>query len=276
MQRSKLLSLPVLIFSLALILAIIPGCGRSSKNGRDDQSGTGQIISIAVSPAEVTLAPGATQKFEASVSATGSISTDVTWSVITPNGGIIDQTGLYTAPSVPGEYYVKATSVADPSKSAQAKVIVAPVTSYAGTITIRNTGNNGELTINEEASLSVTIPAVPGELGKFRTTQVYVITASINDSSSALTFAGSISSTNLSVSITLTMKDTGYDLDIGNVWIPVWLDGFGDANAPVYGRNITNCPKPSNPSRLQGNITAPMNDYSFANQVITWDLEANF
>lgn len=47
----------------------------------------------------------------------------VTWSVVTSNGGTIGATsGLYTGPNVQGMFLVKATSIADPSKSATATV----------------------------------------------------------------------------------------------------------------------------------------------------------
>jgi hypothetical protein len=60
------------------------------------------------------------QQFSASV--TGTSNTGVTWSA--SGGGTISSTGLYTAGSSAGSYIVTATSVADSSKSAQAKVTV--------------------------------------------------------------------------------------------------------------------------------------------------------
>ena len=47
----------------------------------------------------------------------------VTWSVVTAGGGTIDATsGLYTGPNVQGMFLVKATSIADPTKSSTATV----------------------------------------------------------------------------------------------------------------------------------------------------------
>ncbi len=74
-------------------------------------------MSVAINPTSVTLKPGATQQFIASV--TGTDNTAVTW---TSTNGAISNTGLYTAPSASGTYTVKATSVADPTKSASATV----------------------------------------------------------------------------------------------------------------------------------------------------------
>lgn len=47
----------------------------------------------------------------------------VTWSMVTANGGTIDATsGLYTGPNVQGMFLVKATSIADSTKSSTATV----------------------------------------------------------------------------------------------------------------------------------------------------------
>lgn len=48
----------------------------------------------------------------------------VTWSVITLNGGNITSGGLYTGPSAQGMFLVKATSIADPTQSATATVMM--------------------------------------------------------------------------------------------------------------------------------------------------------
>jgi hypothetical protein len=64
---------------------------------------------------------------------TGFANTNVTWSVDEPQGGSIDQNGLYAAPNVPGTYHVRATSAADNTKFA---VAVVTVQSGSGTINI--------------------------------------------------------------------------------------------------------------------------------------------
>jgi hypothetical protein len=71
---------------------------------------------IAITPAMPHLQTGATVQFSASV--------PVTWSVVTPNGGTISATGLYSAPAVQGMFLIKGTSIADPTKSATATVTV--------------------------------------------------------------------------------------------------------------------------------------------------------
>jgi hypothetical protein len=76
-------------------------------------------VSVSVSPASATIMTGGTQQFTATV--TGSSDTAVTW---TATGGTISAAGLYTAPSSAGTFTVRATSVADTSKSASATITV--------------------------------------------------------------------------------------------------------------------------------------------------------
>ena len=76
----------------------------------------GQTTSgITITPANTTLQVNGTQQFSANI--------PVTWSVGL-NGGTITPGGLYTAPSYQGMFLVKATSMADPTKSATATVFV--------------------------------------------------------------------------------------------------------------------------------------------------------
>ena len=78
-----------------------------------------QTVQVSVSPTSVTLQPGMTQQFTATV--TGSSNTAVTW---TATGGTISSSGLYTAGQSTGSFAVTATSVADTSKSATAAVSI--------------------------------------------------------------------------------------------------------------------------------------------------------
>ncbi len=77
-------------------------------------------ISVTVSPISVTLQPGQTQQYSATV--TGSANTNVTWSA---TGGTISASGLYTAGQTTGNFSVTATSAADTSKSATVSVHIA-------------------------------------------------------------------------------------------------------------------------------------------------------
>jgi hypothetical protein len=76
-------------------------------------------IKVAISPAKVTLAPGARQQFTATVS--GTTNDDVTWSA---TNGTVTAGGLFSAPGVGivTSVSVDAISSADPTKSASASV----------------------------------------------------------------------------------------------------------------------------------------------------------
>jgi hypothetical protein len=74
---------------------------------------------LTVTPQTVTLAPGGTVQFSASIN--GTATQAVTWSA---DGGTITPDGLYTAGAAPGTYVVTATSDADPSLSGSASVTI--------------------------------------------------------------------------------------------------------------------------------------------------------
>ena len=94
-------------------------------------------VSVTISPTVASLTVGSNQQFTAQV--TGTTNTSVAWSVDGVNGGnstvgTISSTGNYTAPGIPGTHTVTATSVADPKKSASAKVTVNASTQVSVTI----------------------------------------------------------------------------------------------------------------------------------------------
>jgi uncharacterized protein (TIGR03437 family) len=89
-------------------------------------------ISVSVSPSSVALTAGQTQQFTATLQ--NSVH-GVTWSV-SQQGGTIDQTGLYTAPSVTTstKVTITAASVDDPSKTGTASVTVNPAPAVTVTV----------------------------------------------------------------------------------------------------------------------------------------------
>jgi hypothetical protein len=97
-------------------------------------------VSVQLNQTTATIAAGTTQQFTASI--TGTINTAVTWSVDSIGGGnasdgTISASGLYTAPNTTGTHVVTATSVADTTKSASAKVTVTGLVSLSpGTSTL--------------------------------------------------------------------------------------------------------------------------------------------
>jgi len=81
-----------------------------------------QLSQVVISPAQVTLAPGGSQTFTASIA--GPSNTQVTWTVQEAGGGLINGAGLYSAPKTEGFYHVIATSVENAMDSATAVVSV--------------------------------------------------------------------------------------------------------------------------------------------------------
>lgn len=83
-------------------------------------------ISVSVSPMMANVSGGGSLRFNAVVSNTAN--TAVQWSLF-PNFGIVDTSGLYTAPasvSQPQTVQITATSVADPRRSASATIQILP------------------------------------------------------------------------------------------------------------------------------------------------------
>ena len=86
---------------------------------------TQPTIAVSISPPSASTTTGATVAFTATVTGTtGSQSTAATWSVQEANGGTVDASGRYTAPTSAGTFHVVATSVADTARSATAAVVV--------------------------------------------------------------------------------------------------------------------------------------------------------
>lgn len=97
-------------------------------------------VSVAISPTSASVVVGNTRQFTATV--TGTSNTAVTWSVQESGGGTISASGLYTAPAAAGTFHVRATSVADPTKSAGATVTVTPISCVAGSPGVPCTGSS--------------------------------------------------------------------------------------------------------------------------------------
>jgi hypothetical protein len=76
---------------------------------------SGVVITPSVAKMQINALQPPQQQFTANI--------PVTWSMLTANGGTINATsGLYTGPNVQGMFLVKATSIADPTKSSTATV----------------------------------------------------------------------------------------------------------------------------------------------------------
>ena len=83
---------------------------------------TVDAVAVSIEPVNVTLTPGQSEGFSASV--VGTDDGGVLWSV---TGGAIERSGataVYTAPEAAGTYFVTATSVVNPARSATSAVVV--------------------------------------------------------------------------------------------------------------------------------------------------------
>jgi hypothetical protein len=89
--------------------------------GGDDK----KDVQVGVTPNAATIKVGATLSLSATVN--GTKNSEVTWSVDEANGGSVTAAGVYTAPLTAGTYSVRATSVDDSTRSAAAKITVAPL-----------------------------------------------------------------------------------------------------------------------------------------------------
>lgn len=105
---------------------------------------------ISVTPATATVERNHTATFTTSVF--NSTNTQVIWSVVEAGGGTITSFGVYTAPSTEGTYHVKATSVADPTKSATATVAVT-----GGPVSVTISPSPATVTVNGMNTFTATV-----------------------------------------------------------------------------------------------------------------------
>ena len=100
--------------------------------------GTVPISTVKVNPGTASITPTQTKQFSVTIS--GTPSTNVNWSVDRVSSGnttvgTISTSGLYTPPQTAGAHTIQATSIASPTQSANARLVV---TNYAGTFTYKN------------------------------------------------------------------------------------------------------------------------------------------
>jgi hypothetical protein len=108
-----------LSFSSLELGSVLPGVDPCPTNATAVRSLADQCEALVVTPASITLTPGDTKQFAASIG--GQATTSVTW---TSSGGSIAQTGWFTAPSQAGAYTIRATSNSNPAVFAEAIVTV--------------------------------------------------------------------------------------------------------------------------------------------------------
>jgi hypothetical protein len=114
----------VFVLAIAGVL-FLAACGSGDKPTLDPTPAI--PICIAISGSTDILYTGQSRTFAATV--TNASNNAVTWSVLEAAGGSITQSGIYTAPSLPGTFTVQAASQADSKKIA---TITIPVVIHVG------------------------------------------------------------------------------------------------------------------------------------------------
>jgi hypothetical protein len=152
------------VSAISLMLAILAACGGGSTNGGGGGGGGGgQNVSISLAPAPTFVDVFTSHQFSATV--TGDPNhRGVNWAVDNvANGnasvGTISATGVYTPPAAPGSHTIKATSVADTTKSASISLAVVEFGVYTYHNNLARDGTN-----THESSLT---PAKVGDITKF-------------------------------------------------------------------------------------------------------------
>ena len=155
-------------------------------------------VSVRLSPTSAALTPGGTRSFTATVSgSTGSVG--VTWAVDgVANGnatvGRLSGTGntvTYTAPTATGSHTLRATSIADTTKSTTAAISVANSCAPAPTSTqernVKNYGAKGDGSTDDTDAIQAAIDAVEGTGGTLLIPDgTYMINATRNNGSRGL------------------------------------------------------------------------------------------
>jgi len=105
------------------LASLLNGCGGTTERIQEPPQ---TAVAVYISPTTAKLTASQNQQFQATV--TGNSDIDVTWSVDNILGGNASvgtiSNGLYTAPAAAGNHTVEVTSVADPTKTANAAVAV--------------------------------------------------------------------------------------------------------------------------------------------------------
>jgi hypothetical protein len=115
--------------SFLVVAALLAACGQTTSTP------AAQGVAVRVEPPAVTVVPGGSTRFTATV--TGTALPSVTWSVQEgPSCGTVTPDGAYLAPAAPATCHVLATSAADPAVAAIATVTVSPAPVVPGAVTL--------------------------------------------------------------------------------------------------------------------------------------------
>ena len=166
-------------------------------------------VTVSLTPSSVSLLPSQNQTFTAKVS--GTSNTGVTWS-LSPLVGSITAAGLYTAPaSITSSQTitVKATSVADPTKSVTAIVSLNPPVTISVTPTssalIASKTQQFSATVGGSSNTAVTWTLSPAA-GSISATGLYTAPATISAAQTVTVKATSSADATKSASATVTLS----------------------------------------------------------------------
>ena len=216
----------------------LAGCGGGNSNSSTP---------VTVSPASVTLAPGKTQQFTATV--TGTTNSAVTWEVNGTAGGsaatgTISTTGFYAAPSTVTAVTITAVSVADPTKSGNASVSIAAPISISPLTTAINLGGTVQftatVTFSTNTAVTWQVNGVTGgnsTLGTISTSGLYTSPASAITPDVVTITAVSQADATQSASATLTVNPP--PLVITPTGVTLTAGGQQSFTAAVNGTNVT-------------------------------------
>jgi hypothetical protein len=148
------------VFALLLVvLSVSRGNAQANRTAKTDQPAqTGVVTKVAMTPERVTLSPGDSKQFSATVSGTGSYADGIVWSVNDVDGGnarlgTISKSGLYVTPyPTPQSVTIEARSKFDPTRSAEAIVTFAALP----------VGNGPSLTVDGGAVRHTISPLIYG------------------------------------------------------------------------------------------------------------------
>ena len=223
---------------ICIVLGWTLGCG----GGKTSAPPAAQAVSVGITPSGASVWTNGTQAFLAAV--TGSTNQSVTWSVVEGSGGSISAAGLYTAPASAGSFHVKAVSVADGTKSAQAPVTVS-VQPSAGACNGASTGIgaslNGFTSFPSDNAWNLDVSASPVDPNSAAIIAFIGAGTGLHPDFGAGLYQGSpigipymVVASSVQPKVSVAIAATGYpsECDPGPMPIP--------ANAPVEGGNTSN------------------------------------
>ncbi|MBV8730437.1 MAG: hypothetical protein JO336_11590, partial [Acidobacteriia bacterium] len=215
-------------------------------------------VSVAVSPAAVSLFASQSQQFTPSVA--GSSNSGVSWT-ISPLVGSISSAGLYIAPAAVGSVQavtVTATSLADPSKSTSAVVTLLPVMRFAAGETLGTARNDYTGWVGMQVTVGPS-PVTVTAIGRFVASgNTGSHTVKIVDAATGLDIPGSLAAVNtlgspagtfayslLASPVTLAPSSSYYVLTLETANADSWYDfdtvvttaSVASLTGPVYGGN---------------------------------------